>query len=127
MHNQPHSNEEKRAWEKVVAVIEGFKSADKYVTAVPMQSFSILYWLNIIVQLGQTFVVDSASNYKGLVTGKPTLIVYAHVGEYIAGMPTEGFDLQSKSVELILRFIGFTGIRSIIVEPTSARGPAVAE
>jgi FMN-dependent NADH-azoreductase len=131
MHGKPHSNEEKRAWEKVVAVIDEFKDADKYVMAVPMWNFSIPYrlkqYIDVIVQPGQTFTVDSAGNYKGLVTGKPVLVVYARGGEYAAGTASEAFDLQKKYLELILGFIGFTDVRSVIVEPTLAAGPAVAE
>jgi FMN-dependent NADH-azoreductase len=131
MHGKPHSNEEKRAWEKVVAVIDEFKGADKYVMAVPMWNFSIPYrlkqYIDVIVQPGQTFTVDSAGNYKGLVTGKSVLVVYARGGEYAAGTAAEAFDLQKKYLELILGFIGFTDVRSVIVEPTLAAGPAVAE
>jgi len=131
MHGKPHSDEEKRAWEKVVAVIEEFKSTDKFVLAVPMWNFSIPYrlkqYIDIIVQPGLTFSVDSAGNYKGLVTGKPAFVVYARGGEYIKGTPAEQFDLQSRYVELILRFIGFTDIRSLTVEPTLAGGATVAE
>jgi len=83
MHGKPHSPEEKTAWEKVVAVIEEFKNADKYVFAVPMWNFSIPYrlkqYFDIIVQPGLTFTVDSAGNYKGLVTGKPVFVV-THAG-----------------------------------------------
>jgi FMN-dependent NADH-azoreductase len=131
MHGKPHSAKEKQAWEKVVAVINEFKNADKYVMAVPMWNFSIPYrlkqYIDVIVQPGQTFTVDSAGNYKGLVTGKPVLVVYARGGEYPAGTAAEAFDLQKKYLELILGFIGFTDVRSVIVEPTLAAGPAVAE
>jgi FMN-dependent NADH-azoreductase len=131
MHGKPHSEEEKKAWGKVVKVIEEFKSADKFVLAVPMWNFSIPYrlkhYIDVIVQPGQTFTVDSAGNYKGLVTGKPVFIAYARGGEYPAGSPGEAFDLQKKYLELILGFIGLTDVRSVIVEPTLAGGPAVAE
>ncbi|MGA2172341.1 MAG: NAD(P)H-dependent oxidoreductase [Sedimentisphaerales bacterium] len=131
MRGKPHSPEEKTAWEKVVAVIEEFKSADKYVLAVPMWNFSIPYrlkqYIDVIVQPGQTFAVDSAGNYKGLVTGKPALVVYARGGEYVKGTPAEQYDQQSKYVESILRFMGFTDIRPLMVEPTLAGGPATAE
>ena len=131
MHGKPHSAEEKQAWEKVVAVIEEFKNADKYVMAVPMWNFSIPYrlkqYIDIIVQPGLTFTVDSAGNYKGLVTGKPVFVAYARGGEYPAGTPAEAFDLQKKYLELILGFIGLTDVRSVIVEPTLAGGATVAE
>jgi FMN-dependent NADH-azoreductase len=131
MRSKPHTDEEKQAWSKVVAVIEEFKSADKYVFAVPMWNFSIPYrlkqYIDVIVQPGLTFTVDSAGNYKGLVTGKPVFLAYARGGQYPAGTPAEAFDMQKKYLELILAFIGLTDIRSVIVEPTLAPGPDTAE
>jgi FMN-dependent NADH-azoreductase len=131
MRGKPHSPEEKQAWDKVVATIAEFKDADKYVLAVPMWNFSIPYrlkqYIDVIVQPGQTFTVDSGGNYKGLVTGKPVFIAYARGGDYTKGTPGEQYDQQSKYVESILRFMGFTDIKSLAVEPTLAGGPEVAE
>lgn len=130
MHQKERSPEEKQAWEKVVAVIDQFKNADKYVLAVPMWNFSIPYrlkqYIDILVQPGQTFTVDSNGNYKGLVTGKPVYVAYARGGEYAEGTPAAAFDMQKKYLELILGFIGLTDIRSVIVEPTLAKGPDLA-
>ncbi len=131
MRGQPHSPEEKQAWEKIVATITEFKDADKYVLAVPMWNFSIPYrlkqYIDVIVQPGQTFSVDSSGNYKGLVTGKPVLVVYARGGDYTKGTPAEQYDQQSKYVESILRFIGFADIKTLAVEPMLAGGPETAE
>jgi FMN-dependent NADH-azoreductase len=131
MRGKPHSPEEKRAWDKIVATVAEFKDADKYVLAVPMWNFSIPYrlkqYIDVIVQPGQTFTVDSGGNYKGLVTGKPAFVVFARGGEYAKGTPAEQYDQQSKYVESILRFMGFTDIRALMVEPTLAGGPEVAE
>ena len=41
MHQKGHSHAEKRIWERIEYFIEHFKSADKYVFAVPMWNFSI--------------------------------------------------------------------------------------
>ena len=131
MRGKPHSPEEKTAWDKVVATIAEFKDADKYVMAVPMWNFSIPYrlkqYIDVIVQPGQTFTVDSAGNYKGLVTGKPVFVAYASGGDYPAGTPAEVFDLQKKYIQLILGYIGLTDVRSLVVAPTLAGGPEVAE
>ncbi|MHC4337206.1 MAG: NAD(P)H-dependent oxidoreductase, partial [Planctomycetota bacterium] len=62
-----------------------------------------------------------------LVKDKPVFIAYARGGEYPAGTAGEGFDLQKRYVELILRFIGFSDIRSVVVEPTVVRGADVAK
>jgi len=131
MHGKPHSTKEKRAWENVVAVIEEFKNADKFVFAVPMWNFCIPYrlkqYIDIIVQPGLTFSMDEKGNYIGLVKNKPVFVAYARGGRYPPGSPQEAFDLQKRYLELILAFVGFDNIRSVAVEPTLAEGPEAAQ
>ncbi len=131
MHGKTHSNEEATAWKAVEKVIEQFKSADKYVLSVPMWNFSIPYrlkqYIDLLIQPGYTFSYDSEKGYQGLVKGKGLLVVYARGGEYAKGTGSEAFDLQSKYVELIFGFIGFTDIKSIVVEPTLQGGPDTAQ
>ena len=131
LHGKTHSSEEAAAWKAVEKIIEQFKSADKYVLSVPMWNFSIPYrlkqYIDILVQPGYTFSFDQEKGYQGLVKDKPFLVVYARGGEYAKGTESAAFDLQSKYVELILGFIGFTDIRSIVVEPTLQGGPDTAQ
>ena len=131
MHNKEHSQKDREIWSEIVAVIEEFKSADKYILAVPMWNFSIPYrlkqYIDIIVQPGCTFTVDENGNYEGLVKNKPVFIAYARGGEYPARTEKEAFDLQKKYLELILAFIGFTDTSSVIIEPTLAGGADVAK
>jgi len=131
MHNKEHSPEDRRIWSGIVSIIEEFKSADKYVIAAPMWNFSIPYrlkqYIDILVQPGYTFTVDNAGNYQGLVKDRPVFVAYARGGEYPPGTAGEAFDLQKKYLELILAFIGFSGIQSVVVEPTLAKGKDVAE
>lgn len=130
MHGQDHSEQDRRIWAEVVSVIEEFKSADKYVMAVPMWNFSIPYrlkqYIDILVQPGLTFTVTEDGGYDGLVKGKLVFIAYARGGEYPAGTAAEAFDLQKRYLELILNYIGLTDIRSVVVGPTLAAGPDVA-
>lgn len=125
------SPDEKAAWESVEKVIHEFKSADKYVFAVPMWNFSIPYrlkhYLDVIVQPSYTFSYSPDTGYTGLVTGKPAIIFYARGGAYSPGTGGEGYDFQKPYVELILKFIGFTDIQFLVVEPTLQQGPEVAE
>lgn len=130
MHGRPHAPEEAAAWQAVEALISQFKGADKYVLATPMWNFSIPYrlkhYLDILVQPTYTFAYTPDQGYQGLVTGKPIFIAYARGGAYPAGAPREAFDLQSKYLQLILGFIGFSDIRYVTVEPTLEAGPEVA-
>jgi len=130
LHGLKHTPEELAAWKKVEELIAEFKSADRYVMAVPMWNFGIPYrlkqYLDIIVQPGYTFSFSSKEGYKGLVLGKPIFVSYSRGGAYEKGSPAEAFDLQTKYFQLALGFIGFTDIRTLIVEPTLA-GPDVAK
>ena len=129
LHGQKHSEEELIAWRDVEKVIKQFVSADKYILAVPMWNFSIPYrlkqYIDLIVQPGYTFSYTEEQGYQGLVKGKPICVVYARGGEYPVGSEAEAFDLQKKYVELIMGFMGFEGISSIVVEPTLQAGPDV--
>jgi FMN-dependent NADH-azoreductase len=131
MHGKEHSPKDSRVWQAIVSLIDEFKSADKYVLAVPMWNFSIPYrlkqYIDILVQPGHTFTVTKEGNYEGLVKGKPVFIAYASGGQYQAGTASEAFDLQKKYLELILGFMGLTDIRSVTVEPTLAGGPETAK
>lgn len=130
LHGKQHSGEELAVWKAVEKVIEQFKSADKYVMAVPMWNFGIPYrlkqYIDVIVQPGYTFSFTPEEGYKGLVTGKPVLVVYARGGEYAEGSDSAAYDLQKRYMETVLGFVGFTDIRSIVVEPTLMGGPDTA-
>lgn len=131
LHGQECSAAERAAWQAVEDVVNEFKAADKYVLAVPMWNFSIPYrlkhYLDILVQPTYTFSYSPEAGYKGLVTGRPMFISYARGGEYPAGSEAEAFDLQTKYLENILAFIGFTDIRKVVTEPTLMQGPEVAK
>ncbi len=119
LHGEEHSEEQIRAWKPVEILIDNFKKADKYLISLPMWNFGIPYklkhYIDILVQPGYTFSFSPDEGYKGLVTGKPATVVYARGGAYQAG--PEGLDLQKAYMELVLGFIGFTEIKSIVAEP----------
>jgi FMN-dependent NADH-azoreductase len=130
MHGQGVQPAEREIWQRIEAVIEEFKSADKYVLAVPMWNFGIPYrlkhYLDILIQPTYTFGFTDEGNYVGLVTGKPALIVYARGGDYSPGSGVEAMDYQQRYLELALNFIGISDIRSVVVQPTLHGGPEVA-
>jgi FMN-dependent NADH-azoreductase len=127
LHGEKHTDEQLKAWKAVEEVIEYFKGADKYLISLPMWNFGIPYklkhYIDVLVQPTYTFSFTPEEGYKGLVTGKPVAVVYARGGAYGAGSGGEDFDLQKRYMEQVLGFIGFTDIRSIIVEPTLMAQP----
>jgi len=123
LHGQGFDEMQQAAWQTVVDVCEEFKSADKYLFSLPMWNFGIPYklkhYIDVLVQPGQTFSFDPATGYSGLVAGKPVAVIYARGGAYGSDAAKE-MDLQKGYMDLLLGFIGFKDIRSIMVEPTLA-------
>ena len=126
MSGKEHTESQKKAWEPVVRLIDEFKQADYYLFSLPMWNFSIPYrlkhYIDLLVQPGYAFTFSSQEGYKGLVTGKKVVLVYARGGAYGSGTGAEAFDLQVTYMETILKFIGFTDITHILVEPTIGPG-----
>ncbi len=130
LHGQGFDAQQQAAWQAVVDVCNEFKAADKYLFSMPMWNFGIPYklkhYIDVLAQPGQTFSFDPATGYSGLVTGKPVAVVYARGGAY-GSDAAKGMDLQKGYMDLLLRFIGFTEIHSIMVEPTLAAPTDVAK
>lgn len=129
-HDQPATPEEKAAWQKVVDVVNEFKSYDGYVFATAMWNFSLPYklkhYIDLLVQPGLTFTV-TPEGYQGLVTDKPAFVAYARGGSYPPGSPGAALDHQKPYFDFFLNFIGFSDIRSVVIEPTMAAGPETAQ
>lgn len=129
LHGQDFTDQQQQAWQAIIDVCDEFKSADKYVISLPMWNFGIPYklkhYLDVIAQPDQTFSFDPATGYSGLVTGKPATVIYARGGAYSSDA-MKGMDLQKTYVDLLLGFIGFTEVTSILVEPTLAAPEDVA-
>ena len=127
MHGKPHTPEQATAWRGVEKEVAAFKAADKIVLAAPMWNFGIPYrlkqYLDVMVQPTLTFSFDPVKGYDGLVKGKPVLLVLARGSEYPAGSPV---DFQLPYLKFIFQFIGFTDIRTLLIEPALASGPDVA-
>ncbi|MHC4941772.1 MAG: FMN-dependent NADH-azoreductase [Planctomycetota bacterium] len=131
LHGKEHTDGERTAWKAVESVIDEFRSADKYVLAVPMWNFSIPYplkhYLDVLLQPTYTFTYSPQEGYKGLVTGKPIFMAFARGGSYAEGSGAEGMDYQTRYVDLAFRFIGFSDIRMLLIEPTLAGGADAAK
>jgi FMN-dependent NADH-azoreductase len=125
LHGDKFTPEQEAAWKTVTKIADHFKSADKYVISLPMWNFGIPYklkhYIDVIAQPGLTFSFTPGVGYKGLVTGKPLVLVLARGGAYGPGTGAEGYDAQSTYMKQILGFFGFTDIHEILVEPTGQK------
>ncbi|MFZ5658299.1 MAG: FMN-dependent NADH-azoreductase [Pseudomonadota bacterium] len=125
-----HTPEQAAAWQRITDFFARFAGADKYLISVPMWNFGVPYKLkhlvDVVTQPGLAFRFTPGEGYQGLVTGKPATVIHARGGAYGAGTGAEGFDFQKPYVENWLRFIGFTDVRSILVEPTLAQPETAA-
>jgi FMN-dependent NADH-azoreductase len=130
MAGQEPADEAARAWKRVVRAVDQLKAADVLLISAPMWNFGIPYrlkqWLDVIVQPGLTFSWSPEQGYRGLVTGRPAVLVLARGGDYSPGSGRVKYDMQKPYLDAIVRFIGFTGVHAIIIEPTLQGGPEVA-
>jgi FMN-dependent NADH-azoreductase len=121
LNGQMPADEAGWAWKDVFNLIDRFKSADAYLISSPMWNFGLPYrlkqYIDNLVQPALTFSYSPQTGYKGLVTGKPAVLVLARGGSYGSDPAS---DFQRPYLEMILRFIGFTDIRSVLIEPTLA-------
>lgn len=129
MRGQEHTPEEAAAWADVVALFERFAAGDRYLFSLPMWNFSIPYrlkhFIDVITQPGLAFTVEPGKGYVGLVSGRPAAVIYSRGGAYGPDSGPEQGDFQKPYFDSLLRFIGFSEIHNIQVEPTQSKPEAV--
>jgi len=122
MHGENPTPEETAAWEVITQIVDQFKAADHYLFSTPMWNFSIPYklkhYIDVISQPGLTWSFSPESGYEGLVTGKSVTLVLARGGEYSSNIEAHAMDYQKRYLEMILGFIGFKDINTVLIEPT---------
>lgn len=118
-------------WAGVLNEIERLESADKVLLSSPMWNYSVPYrlkhWIDLVVQVGVTVKVNEKFEYIGQVTGRPLQMIFASGSPYENHFPleTDGTktDFMRAYVDHVFRFIGFTDLRLIRVQPTGIPGP----
>ena len=118
-------------WAGVLAEIDRLKSADKVLLSSPMWNYSIPYrlkhWIDLVVQVGVSVMVNERGEYIGQITDIPLQMVLASGSPYKMRFPleTDGTktDFQRAYLDHIFRFVGFTDIRLVKVQPTGLPGP----
>jgi FMN-dependent NADH-azoreductase len=116
------------AWQSILAVVERFRDADRYVFSVPMWNGSIPYrlkhYIDVIMQPGLLFNLDRAKGYSGLLREKRATVVYS-AGIYAPGKPPQfGADFQVTYFDWWLREAGITDIETIRLPPLASAGDA---
>lgn len=117
---------QRAAWQSVLAVVERFRTAERYVFSVPMWNGSIPYrlkhYIDVIMQPGLLFNLDRARGYSGLLENKRATVVYS-AGIYAPGKPPQfGADFQVSYFDWWLREAGITDIDTIRLPPLASAG-----
>ena len=127
--------EPKGKWRAVVKQIERLKSADKVLLSSPMWNYSIPYrlkqYIDIVAQPALTFYVNRQGEYKGLLKNRPIQMILSSGSAYAERFPREDdgtkTDFQKPYLEHIARFLGFSDIRVLKMQPTADASPTSIE
>ena len=122
-------------WAAVVQQIERLKSADKVLLSSPMWNYSIPYrlkqYIDIVAQPALTFYVNRKGEYKGLLKDRPIQMILSSGSAYAERFPREDdgakTDFQRPYLEHIARFLGFSDIRVLRMQPTADASPRSVE
>jgi FMN-dependent NADH-azoreductase len=119
---------QEEAWQTVETVIKDFASHDKIVISTPMWNFGIPYelkhYIDILVQPGVTFGLDSDFNHVGLLDDRPVQLVLTRSSPLPQGSPE---DFQMPYLQHVLGFIGLRDVRTLLIEGTTLPEPARTE
>ncbi len=130
LNKEPWNTEEAALWSQIIAAIERFKAAGKLLVSCPMWNFSIPYrlkhYFDVVVQPSLTYEWTPQNGYVGLVTGRPVQLILVRAGAY-ARPEKVWMDHQMPYLKFMFEFLGFTDIRTLLVEPTLLEGPEIAE
>jgi FMN-dependent NADH-azoreductase len=118
-------------WAAVVGEVDRLKSADKVLISTPMWNFSLPYrlkhYLDIIIQPGLSFYVNRRGEYVGLLRDRPLQLIVASGSAYTDGFPHADSGIKTDFLQAYLlhvaRWIGFTDIRVIRIQPTADAMP----
>ena len=114
-----HTPEQKSAIKVSDDLIQELFAADELLITTPMYNFSIpaalKAWIDHIVRLNLTFT----PSYQGLVHGKKATIILASGGVYVAGSPTESYNVATSYLKQVLGFIGITDVKTVLAGGTS--------
>ena len=104
-------------------LISELKEADEIVIGTPMYNFavpaSLKAWIDNVVRIQQTFLVDE-KGYHGLLLDKKATFIIASGGSHGPGSPTAGFNMETPYLQAIFGFMGITNNQTIYAGGTVA-------
>ena len=124
------TGEFEKAWKEIIAHIERFLSADRYLITTPMWNFSIPYvlkhYIDIIIQPKYLFRYTD-KGVEGLAKGKKMVVITSRGGDYGPESVARPYDAQEPYLRSIFGFVGISDITFINAQPMDALGPQVQE
>jgi len=119
-------------WNALSRWTDQLHAANLIVISAPMWNLSVPWhmkrWIDAVVQARLTFDFDrKKAEFKGLLGGRPVVIIATRDGAYPAGSPYAAMDFQVPYLKAILGLIGLGPFHEIIAEPLGLAGPQVAK
>jgi FMN-dependent NADH-azoreductase len=120
------NDRERDAFAVIERMVVRLAVADRVLISTPMWNFGIPYklkqYIDLIVQPGLTFSFDPNRGYSPLLQNRPTLVILASGGDFVTGMNRGRTDMATPYLRDVLRFIGLSDQRFVLIGPTV--GPA---
>jgi FMN-dependent NADH-azoreductase len=119
---RPFNDAERDAFAVIERMVVRLAIADRVLISTPMWNFGIPYklkqYIDLIVQPGLTFSFDPNRGYSPLLRNRPTLVILASGGDFVTGMNRGRTDMATPYLRDVLRFIGLSDQRFILIGPT---------
>ncbi|MRG91305.1 FMN-dependent NADH-azoreductase [Polyangium spumosum] len=117
-------------WNALSRWTDQLHQANLVVISTPMWNLSIPWqmkrWIDAVVQARLTFEL-SKGEFKGLLGGRPVVLLVSRDGAYPPGSPTAAWDFQVPYLKTILGLMGLGPFHEVIAEPMGLAGPQVAK
>jgi FMN-dependent NADH-azoreductase len=122
------NDRERDAFAVIERMVVRLAVADRVLISTPMWNFGIPYklkqYIDLIMQPGLTFSFDPNRGYRPLLQNRPTLVILASGGDFVTGMNRGRTDMATPYLRDVLRFIGLSDQRFVLIGPTV--GPAAS-
>jgi len=117
-------------WSALSALTDQLHTASVVLISAPMWNFTIPWhlkrWLDCVVQGRLTFELRDGQ-YRGLLTGRPAVILTTRDGAYSPGLPHAALDFHVPYLRAILGVMGLGPIHEVVAESLALATPAEVE